>query len=166
MDNVKQIKCPKCGFLNMKGTRTCSKCHTNIDSYRKSCPKCGKINANNVKRCVSCKYNFMKKRKSIWFYLIISLIFMVVLFLLVYFCKDGFYKKFNLVLKVFSGFMILAILVNTLTYGSKDKINYTAEDEMLYDYKKFNGMKRFSSIAIIVGGILAIIYLIYYYIFR
>ena len=62
--------------------------------------------------------------------------------------------------------MILAILVNTLTYGSKDKINYTAEDEMLYDYKKFNGMKRFISIAIIVGGILAIIYLIYYYIFR
>ena len=79
---------------------------------------------------------------------------------------DGVYKNFNLVLKVFSGFMIFAILVNTLTYGSKDKINYTAEDEMLYDYKKFNGMKRLSSIAIIVGGILAIIYLIYYYIFR
>ena len=85
--NVK-IKCPNCGFLNIKGTKKCSKCKRDIDSFRKSCPRCGKINSNNVKLCIRCKYDFTKKKRTIWFNLFLSLLLMGLLCLLVVFGKE------------------------------------------------------------------------------
>ncbi len=166
MDKKNQIKCPHCGFLNIKGTRKCSKCKRDIDNLRKSCPKCGKINYNNVKLCVRCKYDFTKKRKSIWFNLLISVLLVIVLCLLVYFDKEGIVQKFSLLLKVLAGFGIFVVFVKTLTYGEKDKINYSAEEEIVENHKLFHNMKRWSNIAIVIGGILVLGFLIYYYFIR
>lgn len=158
-----KIKCNNCGFINIKGTRICTKCGTNIDVYKKSCPRCGKVNSNNVKRCVRCNFDFMKKKKTIWFYLLISCFIMLLLFLLGQFISENAFNKFSLALKVLAGFMVFVVLVRTLTYGSKDKINYSAEEEIVEDHKGFDRMKKFSNLTIIVGGILVIVYLIYYY---
>lgn len=166
MEKQEQIKCPHCGFKNIKGTRKCSKCRKDIDNLRKSCPKCGKINYNNVKLCVRCKYDFTKKKRTIWFNLLISLLLVGILCLLVYFDKEGIVKKFSLALKVLAGFAIFVVFVKTLTYGEKDKISYSAEEEIIEDHKTFNIMKRWSNIAIIIGGILVLGFLIYYYFIR
>lgn len=166
MEKKEQMKCPYCGFTNIKGTRKCYKCRKDIDSYRKSCPKCGKVNSNNVKLCVRCKYDFTKKKRTIWFNLIISVLLVIFLCLLVYFDKEGIVKNFSMALKVLAGFAIFVVFVKTLTYGEKDKINYSAEDEILDDHKIFNIMRRWSNLAIVVGAIIILVFLIYYYIFR
>ena len=44
MSSSKKEKCPKCGFMNIEGTKKCTKCHCNLDKKRKSCPKCAKYN--------------------------------------------------------------------------------------------------------------------------
>lgn len=159
-------KCPYCGFLNIKGTRKCSKCRKDIDNLRKSCPKCGKINYNNVKLCVRCKYDFTSKKRTIWFNLIISIFLVAILSLLVFFDKEGIVQKFNLALKVIAGFIIFVIFVKTLTYGEKDKIKYSAEEEIVDEHKNLNVMKRWSNVAIVLGGILVLGFLIYYYFIR
>lgn len=165
MDNMEKVKCSKCGFMNLKGTRTCSKCHTNIESYKKSCPKCGKVNSNNVKRCINCNFDFMKKRSNLG-NLIISLALVIILMLLVYFDKENIVEKFSFVLKVFAGFMIFLLIVNTITYGSKEKINYSAEDEIIDKHKKFNNMKKKSRVAIVLGLIISAIIIVIYYFVR
>lgn len=158
--------CPYCGFENIKGTRRCSKCRKDIDNLRKSCPRCGKINYNNVKYCIRCKYDFTKKKRTIWFNLLISLLLIAVLSLLVFFGKEEIVQKFSLALKVLSGFIIFVIFVRTLTYGEKDKIKYSAEEEIVDDQKNLSIMKRWSNIAIILGGIIVLGFLIYYYFIR
>ena len=40
---MREIKCPKCGFMNLKLTKKCTKCKQSLDDMTKSCPKCGKI---------------------------------------------------------------------------------------------------------------------------
>ena len=166
MEKKDFIICPNCGFRNINGTRKCSKCRKDIDTLRKSCPKCGKINYNNVKYCVSCKFDFTKKRRSVLFNLIISLLIVGVLFLLVFFGKEGFVSKFNVGLKVLAGFSVFVLFVKTFTYGDKHIINYSAEEEIVEKQKKLISMKKWCNIAIIVGGILAFAFLVYYYIFR
>ena len=165
MDNMEKVKCSKCGFMNLKGTRTCSKCHTNIESYKKSCPKCGKVNSNNVKRCVNCNFDFMKKRSNFGSF-IISLGLVIILMVLVYFDKESIVEKFSFALKVLAGFMVFLLIVNTITYGSKEKINYSAEDEMIDKHKKLNNMKKRSKAAIFVGIIISAIILVIYYFTR
>lgn len=166
MEKKDFIICPNCGFKNIKGTRKCSKCRKDIDTLRKSCPNCGKINYNNVKNCVSCKFDFTKKRRSIWFNLIISLLIVGILCLLVFFGKEGFVSKFNVGLKVLAGFSVFVLFVKTLTYGDKHIINYSAEEEIVEKHKKLINMKKWCNIAIIIGGILVFAFLVYYYIFR
>ncbi len=166
MEKKEYVKCPRCGFENIKGTKKCSKCKKDIDSIRKSCPKCGKINANNVKRCGNCKYDFAKKKRSIWFNLLISILIIGILCLLVYLDKEGLVKKFSLALKVLAGFSVFVIFIKFLTYGKNDIINYTAEDEILDNQKSLNIMRRWSNIAIIMGGLLVLGFLIYYYFIR
>lgn len=163
MEEFEQIKCKNCGFVNIKGTKTCSRCHTNVDSARKSCPRCGKVNANNVKKCVNCRFDFTKKRKSIFFYLVLSLLIVGVLLLLTYLDYESIVDKFSFGLRVIAGFIVFAIVLNIFTYGSKDKINYAAEDEMIDNHKKLDKMKKFSNIAVIIGGIIVFIVLIVYY---
>ena len=166
MEKQEQIKCPYCGFKNIKGTRKCSKCRRDIDNLRKSCPKCGKINYNNVKLCVRCKYDFTKKKRTIWFNFLISLVLVGVLCLLVYFDKVGIVKKVNLALKVLAGFAIFVVFVKTLIYGEKDKINYSAEEEIVERQKNLNIMKKWCNVAIVIGAILVLSFLIYYYFIR
>lgn len=166
MNKKEQVKCPYCGFINIKGTRKCSKCKKNIDTLRKSCPKCGKINYNNVKLCVRCKYDFSKKNRPIVVNFIVSLLLIVVLSLLVFFDKEGIVEKFSLLLKVLAGFFIFILIVKVFTYGEKDILNYSAEEEIVDNHKRFINMKKWSNIAIIIGGILILIFLIYYYFIR
>ena len=165
-ENSKQIKCPKCGFINIKGTKKCTKCRHDIDNTRKSCPKCGKINYNNVKYCVSCKYNFEKKRKSIWFNLLISIFIVVVLCLLAFFGKEAIVEKFSLGLSVLAGFALFVLVVRMFSFGKNETINYSAEEEMQDNNKSIAKMKKLSNVAVVIGGILVFIFLIYYYFIR
>jgi hypothetical protein len=91
---------------------------------------------------------------------------MGLLCLLVVFGKERIVEKFSLGLKVLSGFVIFVIFVKSLTYGEKDKIKYSAEEEILGEQKNLYIMKRWSNIAVIIGGILVLGFLIYYYFIR
>lgn len=162
-ENSKQVKCPKCGFMNIKGTKKCTKCHHNIDSLRKSCPKCGKINSSSVRYCVDCKYDFEKKRKSIWFNLAISSFIVIILCLLVFFGKESIVKKFNLGLSVLAGFALFVLIIRMFFSNSKQVVNYSAEDEMSENNGIIAKMKKFSNIAIVIGAIFVLVFLIYYY---
>ncbi len=166
MEQIKKVKCKNCGFINIKGTITCSRCHANIDTERKSCPRCGKVNSNNVKKCVNCRYDFTKKRKSIWFNLFLTSLIVGIMIVLVYFGKENWVDKFSLGLKVIAGFFLFSIVVNIFTYGSRDVINYSAEEEMIDKHKKFEKMKRFSTVAIVIGAVLVVGFLIFYYVIR
>lgn len=163
MDNFEKVKCNNCGFVNIKGTKTCSRCHTNIDSFKKSCPRCGKVNSNNVKKCVNCRFDFTKKRKSIWFNLFLSLLVVGILFALNYLNHEAIVENFSFALKIICGFIVFAIIVNIFTYGAKDKINYAAEDEIIVKHKKLDNMKKRSNIVIVCGAVVVIIILFIYY---
>lgn len=162
-ENSKQVKCPKCGFMNIKGTKKCTKCHHSIDSLRKSCPKCGKINSSSVRYCIDCKYDFEKKRRSIWFNIVISVFIVIVLCLLVFFGKESIVKKFNLGLSVLAGFALFVLLIRMFFSDSKQVVNYSAEEEMQDNNDAIVKMKKISNIAIVIGGILVLGFLIYYY---
>ncbi len=162
-ENSKQIKCPKCGFMNIKGTKKCTKCHHSIDNLRKSCPKCGKINSSSVRYCTDCKYDFEKKRKSIWVNVAISSFIVIILFLLVFLGKESLVKKFNMGLSVLAGFALFVLVIRMFFSDSKQVVNYSAEEEMQDNNNVIVKMKKISNIAIIIGGILVLGFLIYYY---
>lgn len=166
MEKAELIKCPRCGFKNIKGTKKCTKCRTNIDTLRKSCPKCGKINPSDIKRCVTCKFDFTKKARSIWGNLIISGLLVVVLCALVFFGKESVVEKFDFGLRVLAGFLVFVLIIKTFTYGEKHKINYSAEEELVDGNKGLNAMKAWSNLIVIIGFIFVLGFLIYYYVFR
>ena len=166
MEKKQLIKCPKCGFNNIIGTRKCSKCKTHIDDNRKVCPKCGKVNFAKVKKCTTCKFDFTKKRRTVWANLVISLLIIIILSLLVFFGKEGIVEKFSFGLRVIAGFGIFVLFVQKFTFGSEDTINYSAEEEMFDDRKGFAIMKRWSNRAIFIGAILVFLFLVYYYFIR
>lgn len=160
------IECPKCGFKNIVGTRKCSKCKTHIDKNRKVCPKCGKVNYSSINKCSTCNFNFATKKRSIWANLIISILIIVVLSLLVLFGKEEIVERFSFGLQVLAGFGVFVLIIKMFTFGDKDTINYSAEEEMIDDRKGFGIMKRWSNRAILIGAIIVFLFLVYYYFIR
>lgn len=163
MNKIEKIKCSKCGFFNIKGTMSCSKCHTKINKDVKSCPKCAKINNKQNKKCVSCNFNFDRKSSNILVNFVISVLLIFVLFLLVYLKKEDVVKQFSLVLKLFAGIMGFVLLIRTFTYGSKEKIKYNMESEIVSEHKGLEILKKISSMSIIIGTILVFLILIFNY---
>ena len=162
MNEINRVKCGKCGFYNMLGTKKCVKCHAVLAKTRKGCPKCAKVNTIDAKKCVGCGYNFEKGGNSIFKNLLISAI--LVLILMFFLTVDkSLAKDISIGFKIGAAFIILGILNMTLNYGKKDVVKFDAEDEIRSNTGKMKRMKLFSSLMIIIGIMIAAGFLIYFY---
>ena len=164
MKDLEQVTCPKCGFKNIKLTRKCTKCNYDLDKNNKICPRCGKIKANNVKRC-ECGFNFSRKRISVFLGLIVSLIVVVLLFIL-YKINPSLFNDVSFALKVILIFVIFVSLLKTYVNINAETVAYSAEKEMIEKHKKLKKMKKTSNIAVVIGFVIALLFLVYYYLLR
>lgn len=159
MGEVKRIKCKKCGTSNIYGAKVCAKCKTKLVSPMKSCPKCAKKNIQEANTCISCGFKFSRQigiKKRFFVNLVISFLLMGVLCFLVFMDKVGLVSNLNRAFKVGAAILVVCLFVENLTYNTKDKINYTAESEMLDNNKVTKRMKKFSVAVIILGVLVAI----------
>lgn len=160
MKDLEMIKCPHCGFENIKYTKKCTKCNYDLDTNNKSCPRCGKINANNVKKC-ECGYNFTRRRLPLF---VLFLISALIAGLLVVFYKlnPSLGEKVFGVTKIVLIFIIVFIVLNSLMNKKHDVVVYSAENEIIKKDKSLNKMKKTSKVAVVSGIVAAVIYLCYY----
>lgn len=160
MNEVNKVKCGKCGFENMLGTKKCVKCHEILKHTRKGCPKCAKVNSIDAKKCVKCGYSFENKGNLLR-NLFFSLGIMAILFIFLVIDKS-LIKDIKIGFRIAAAFVIVGIVAMTLTYGSKDVIKYNAEEEIV-DNSHFKKKKMFGALMIIIGIALAAGFIIYYY---
>jgi Ca2+/Na+ antiporter len=161
--NLKQVKCPKCGYLNFELTKKCTKCRYDLDFVNKSCPKCGKRNANAVNRC-ECGFNFNRNKRSLLTNLIITIIVMVLLFVGYNFFGD-LIKEYDILIKTVLVYVVFVILCKTFI-SSNPVEGFSAEQEMLEKFKRKENPVVIRNVLIILGAVAALIFLIYYYYFR
>lgn len=166
MGKEEKTKCPKCGFLNLKGSKKCGKCGSVLVTETKSCPRCARKNKSDVKKCVHCGYHFKSNRKMVLQNFIVSLFIVFFLGILLTLEFTGIVRHIDRGFKVVAALLILVILYTTIHYGSKEIVQYGDKPDLHLEKEKFSKMKRISNIAIIVGGILVGILLIYFYCFR
>ena len=165
MTKSKKEKCPKCGFMNIEGTKKCTKCQHSLDKKRKSCPKCAKYNDIEATRCISCGFNFEKKRHNVLFNLFFSILLFELLSVLAYFEFKGLLKNINLALKICAGLLILFIIIGTITYGKDEIVDFSAEEKMV-NTKSFNKVKLICSIIVCIGILIAGGVLLYFYVIK
>ena len=161
--NFETKKCPNCGYENVIGAKKCIKCG-NVMEKTKSCPKCAKINGFDAVECTSCGFTFNKKRLSLVSNLIISILVVLILCLLVYFDIDIIANNMSLIVKAIAIICIMGLLITTLTYGSKDKMTFSAEEKI--NNREFSKVKKTSYIIIVIALVAGIIFSLYYYLFR
>ena len=169
-DNVESIskelahvKCPNCGYMNFELTKKRTKCRHDLDYINKSCPKCGKVNANAVKRC-ECGFNFDKMKRTLLGNLIITLIIMVLLFVVMKYHSDV-VKEYDMVIKVF--FIYVAfVFVCKMFISSNPNDDLSVESDILDKYKRKSNPRVVRNLLIILGAVVAIGFLVYYYYFR
>lgn len=157
------IICPKCNFKNIKLTKKCTKCGYDLDKKNKVCSKCGKIKSNNVKKC-DCGFDFTKKRMSILFGVILSVGVMILLSIIYIFSID-LWNKISMALKVLFLFVVFVMIVKSITTTNYEVV-HSDEIEMLKRQKSLSKMKKISKLAVVIGGILSVLFLIYYYFIR
>lgn len=165
MKDISKVKCGKCGFENVLGSKTCVKCHATLKHTRKGCPKCAKVNSIDAKKCVKCGYDFSKKGNGIFKNLIISVIIVLVLALFLLF-DNSLSKDISIGFKIAAGFIIVGIISSSINYASSEVIKFDAEEEMVDNVSKFKRMKLLSSLMVLIGIVLAAGFLIYYYILK
>lgn len=163
MNKEEQIVCPKCNFKNIKLTKKCTKCGYDLDKKNKVCSKCGKIKANNVKKC-DCGFDFTKKRISVLFGVVLS-VGVVILLSIIYIFSIDLWNKISMALKVLFLFVVFVMIVKSIT-NTNYEVVHSDEIEMLKRQKSLGKMKRISKLAVIIGGILSVLFLIYYYFIR
>ena len=162
--DIEKVKCGNCGFLNIKGTRKCVKCNMEL-KQTKTCPKCAKRNKIDAVKCVNCNYKFSKvnrNKKNLLFNLLVSFLLVIILSLLIYFEHTRTLSSVKNILKIVAVIFIFGLLYRTINYGAKDINKFSAEEEILDD-SRFDLLRKISNIAIIIGTIIVIIFLIYYY---
>lgn len=157
---VKMAKCSKCGFENVYGTKLCYRCHEPLQGMI-SCPRCAKKNEEGTKKCVRCGYSFTRKKRSIWFNLIAAGILVIVLSILLVLGYTGFIKKVKIGFRVLAIVMVALIFFLTFNYGKKDVVSYEMEEKV--ENPTLQLLKRISNIAVIIGFILAFIFICFYY---
>ncbi len=162
MEEIKKIKCKSCGYVNILGTKKCVRCKKRLEQVTKSCPKCAKKNILEVTRCVKCGYRFDKKKKSVLFNFLLSISLVIILFLLLFLDKKGLVGNLNKGFKVLACFLVLGIICSIFLYGRKDIVSYHKENEFVKEDKRINKLKIASNLAIILGGILVFVLLLYF----
>lgn len=162
MNDISKVKCGKCGFENILGTKKCVKCHSVLALTRKACPRCAKVNSIDAKKCTKCGYNFNSKGNGIFKNLIISTIIVLILLFFVMFDKS-LAKDISFGFKIAAAFIILGTLGGSLNYASSEVVKFDAEEEIKDKTGKIKRMKLFSSLMVIIGIAIATGFIIYYY---
>ena len=163
---VREIKCPKCGFKNAYGTKKCFKCHSRLDKGYISCPKCAKKNELDAKKCVSCGFNMKRKRLSLLACLIISIMVSLVLYLCVRYGKESIVGNVRIVYSIIAIIIIVGVLYSTLTYGKKDQLTFDAEEEMNDINPRLKRLKLISSIAVVITVIFVALIIIFNFVLK
>jgi len=158
--DVKKVKCSKCGFENIYGTKYCYRCHEALKGMI-SCPRCAKKNEEEAKKCSRCGYSFTRKKKSILFYLGMAILLVGVLFVFLALGYTGVIKKVKTAFRVASILMVILIFLVTFNYGKKDIVSYEMEEKVKNSTLLF--LKKISNIAVIIGFVLAFIFICFYY---
>ena len=161
MEKSSYVKCKKCGFENVVGTKKCIKCNTSFENDKKSCPRCAKRNNIFAESCINCGYNFNKRKRSVWFDLLISFFIVILFSLLVILHFNDVVEKISLAMKIIAGVAIFFIIIGTFTYGSKDIVPLV-DGAVVDNNRKFKLTKLISLLIILIGllivlGILAFI---------
>lgn len=146
------VKCSHCGIENLKKSKKCLSCGEDLLGS-KSCPRCAKINLKSNKKCMSCGYRFNRIKKANIISLIFCIILIFVLILLLLLGQKEVVEQFLTSSRVVAIGLIVLIIISTLTYGKKDKINYDDYSDMVKD--NFIYKKTFSILGVIVGLLIA-----------
>ena len=147
------IKCPECGYENVKQAKKCKKCKILLDSVLKTCPRCAKRNEIKANKCVKCGYDFNKKKKAIWINMLISLALVVALIILVLLNKTFIVKEVNQAFRALALVVVAILVISTLTYGKKDIVPLPGDET---DILK-NDIKLLKIKSIVLGVITIII---------
>ena len=155
------MKCPKCGYDNLGGGTKCGKCGTSLLVKQKiSCPKCATINPADSKKCKKCGYKFNSKRHLL-LNIVISLLFVAVLFVLLYYKKISWLKNISKGFKIFSIFVIVILVGGTLLFRRSDATDMNIA-EIKVAKVPFNGLRIFSKICLSILGIVLIAIGVYF----
>jgi len=159
-EEVKTIKCPKCGFKNAYGTKTCYKCKHNLGKEYRVCPRCAKKNEKTAQICTSCGFKFNRKRPGILFNLIFSVLLVVALIVCVKLDKIKVFNNISLAFRIIAVFVIVSILYFTFSHGKKDTLSFDAEEEITKKNAGLNKMKAISIVAVVIGVIFVAAFII------
>lgn len=152
MTDVKTIKCNRCGFENIYGTKKCLQCKTTLKTDL-VCPRCAKKNMTDSKRCVNCGYSFERKKGGIFFNLVISVLLVALLFIVNYF-DSSIFSSLTKNMKRVAVVVIILIVIAILTYGRKEINHYSAEEQMMENSKMMKFRKIFSIVlGLVTAGI-------------
>ena len=163
---VREIKCPKCGFKNAYGTKKCFKCHCRLEKGYISCPKCAKKNSLDAKRCVSCGFNLKRKRLSLFACLVISILVSLALYLCVRYGREEVVGNVKIVYYIIAVIILVSVLYSTLTYGRKNQLSFDAEEEMADNNPRLKRLKLISSIAVVIMVTSIALFIIFKYILK
>ena len=111
-------------------------------------------------RCANCGYSFTKKKHVLLNNLICSFLLIGFLSLFLYLGKIQVVKKISMFLKLGSLLLFIGIIFSIFTYGEKEKIAYSAEEEITK--KNLSIFKRYSIIILAIGLILILGILFYF----
>ena len=148
------MKCKKCGYENLSGGTRCGKCGTPFKVDKISCPKCATINEGNAKKCKTCGYKFNTKDKML-LNIIISIIIVAALVGLVLLDKASWVKNIDQGFKVLAIFIILALVVGTLSFRRDDALDRNIP-ELKAGKNKYTGLKMVSKISMTILGLIVI----------
>ena len=154
------MKCPKCGYDNLAGGTKCGKCGSSLLTKQKiSCPKCATINSIEDKRCKKCGYR-LNRKGHLLFNLFLSILFVGLLFVLLYFDKISWLTNINKGFKIFSLFVIVILVAGTLLFRRNDALDRNIP-ELKVVQANFRGLKFFSEISLTVLSIVLIVIAVY-----
>jgi hypothetical protein len=114
------MKCPHCGYDNLKGVEKCGKCKKKLKPTKKSCPRCAFKNDIEDKKCQKCGYSFDKK-PNIFLNAFISLIIVIILYSLLIFKKEDLISKVEYIFKIIAILTIAYIFISTLEFSNRNK---------------------------------------------
>ena len=125
------IKCPKCGYDNINGSKTCGKCNSRLVLYgNKSCPRCGLKLKDTDKKCPKCGYVLNGGIKKLLFTLVQILVIVGLGYIVIKY-GGGRYKWPLRVLVLFVGLCIL-----TMTTKEYHKVVEFIEDPIVAKLEK------------------------------
>ena len=146
------MKCPKCGYNNLKGATECGKCRNKLKADIISCPRCAYKNDSKTKKCIKCGYN-LDKKESIFLNIFISIMIVGILSVLIFLNKKSLVSQIELIFKIIAVLSIIYIFVATLSFSHKNK--QELKDE-LYTNPRIKRLEITSKLLLLIVGIMVL----------